>query len=55
MSPYNDGYTQWALKQEMYEIKFLLEEMIKRQPKFNGEEEWLVEQEKKHMWSQLKT
>ena len=53
-SPYNDGYVQWSIKQELYEIKWLLEEMLKRQPTFNNEEEWLDEQKKKHMWSELK-
>jgi hypothetical protein len=53
-SPYNDGWTAWQTKQELYEIKFLLEEMLKRQPDFGGEDEWLVEQSKKHMWSELK-
>jgi hypothetical protein len=53
-SPYNDGYTSWQTKQELYEIKFLLEEMLKRQPSFSGEDEWLEEQHKKQMWSELK-
>lgn len=53
-SPYNDGYTSWQSKQELYEIKFLLEEMIKRQPTFSGEDEWLIEQHKKQVWSELK-
>jgi hypothetical protein len=53
-SPYNDGYTSWQSKQELYEIKFLLEEMLKRQPTFSGEDEWLIEQHKKQVWSELK-
>ena len=53
-SPYNDGWTSWELKKELYEIKFLLDEMIKRQPTFTDEEKWLEEQHKKHMWSELK-
>lgn len=53
-SPYNDGWTAWQSKQELYEIKFLLEEMLKRQPTFTGEEEWLTEQNKKQVWSELK-
>ena len=53
-SPYNDGYTTWELKKELYDIKWLLEEMLKRQPTFSDEEEWLEEQSKKQMWSELK-
>lgn len=53
-SPYNDGFVGWATKQELYQIKFLLDEILKQQPTFSGEEEWLEEQHKKHMWSELK-
>ena len=31
-SAYNDGYIQWGLKKELYDIKWLLDEMLKRQP-----------------------
>lgn len=53
-SAYNDGFTQWQLKKELYEIKWLLDECLKRQTTFSGEEEWLEEQHKKQMWSELK-
>jgi len=53
-SPYNDGYTSWETKKELYQIKFLLDEMLKQQPDFSGEEEWLEEQQKKQIWSELK-
>jgi len=53
-SPYNDGYVSWGMKQELYEIKFLLDEILKREPTFAGEAEWLEEQSKKQMWSELK-
>ena len=53
-SPYNDGFVQFGLKKELYEIKWLLDEMFKRQPSFSGEDEWLQEQYKKHMWAELK-
>lgn len=53
-SPYNDGFVQWELKKELYDIKWLLDEMLKRQPTFTDEEEWLEEQEKKKVWSELK-
>ena len=53
-STYNDGFTQWEIKKELYQIKWLLDEMMKRQPTFSGEEEWLEEQDKKRVWSELK-
>jgi hypothetical protein len=53
-SAYNDGWTAFGVKQNLYEIKFLLDEILKRQPTFVGEEEWLTEQHKKQMWSELK-
>jgi hypothetical protein len=53
-STYNDGWTSWELKKELYEIKWLLDECIKRQPTFSDEEEWLEAQHKKQMWSELK-
>jgi hypothetical protein len=53
-STYNDGFTQFEIKKNLHEIKWLLDEMLKRQPTFSGEEEWLEEQNKKHVWSELK-
>jgi hypothetical protein len=42
--PRMDGFTTWARKQNLYELKFYLEEMIKRCPKYAPEDEWLEEQ-----------
>ena len=53
-SPYNDGFVTWGLKKEFYEIKWLIDECIRSQPTFTGEEEWLEEQDKKRVWSELK-
>jgi hypothetical protein len=53
-SPYSDGFSAWYTKQELYEIKFVLDEVIKQCPEFTGEPEWLEEQHKKQMWSELK-
>lgn len=53
-SPYNEGFTSWELKKELYDIKWLLDEMLKRQPTFSGEEQWLEEQDKRKVWSELK-
>jgi len=37
----NDGYTQFAIKKDLMEIKFLLEDLLENSPTFVGEEEWL--------------
>lgn len=39
----NDGYTQFAIKKDLMEIKFLLEDLLETCPTFVGEEEWLHE------------
>lgn len=53
-SRYNDGYTSWALKQDLYLIKFLLDDVLNNSCKFSDEEKWLEEQDKKKMWKELK-
>lgn len=53
-SPYNDGYTGWALKQELYTIKYFLDEALSSLPEFNDEEEFLEDLHKKKMWKKLK-
>ena len=49
MSPYNDGFTAFYTKQDLYRIKWIAEDALKRCPTFAGEEEWLREQEKKQV------
>lgn len=39
--PRNDGFTQFEIKKDLMEIKFLLEDLIETCPTFVGEEEWL--------------
>jgi hypothetical protein len=48
-SPYNDGYTAFYTKQDLYRIKWILEDALNRCPTFVGENEWLREQEKKQV------
>jgi len=42
-----DSYLQWGAKQDLYRLKWILEDALKRCPTFAPEEEWLREQEKK--------
>jgi hypothetical protein len=39
----NDGYTQFAIKKDLMEIKFLLDDLLETCPTFVGEEEWVHE------------
>lgn len=48
-SPYNDGFVAWGYKQDLYRIKSLIDDALKRCPTFADEEEWLREQEKKRV------
>lgn len=56
-STYNDGFSQWGCKQELYRVKFELDRMLDNSPKFHGEQEWLeeqtVEREKQQIWKAL--
>ena len=39
-SPYNDGYTSFACKHDLYLLKCWLDDQYQRLPKFQGEEKW---------------
>jgi hypothetical protein len=39
-SPYNDGFTSAACKQELYQLKCWLEDEYARLPTFYGEDKW---------------
>jgi hypothetical protein len=55
-SPYNDGYTQWHCKQDLYQIKQLVDQALARSPDFGDlEHQWLTEQEKKRIIKILKS
>ena len=51
--PRQDGFTTWPVKQELYEIKWMLDEIIKQCPTFSPEEEFLKEHEQKLLISVL--
>ena len=53
-SPYNEGFTSFDLKKELYELKFHIDLQLNSCPKFYGEKEWLTEQEKLHIIKLLK-
>lgn len=39
-SPYNDGFVASSIKQDLVQIKFILDDLIESCPKFTGEDEW---------------
>lgn len=39
-SPYNDGFTGMACKQELYQLKCWLEDAYDKLPNFEGEDKW---------------
>lgn len=54
-SPYNDGFTAFELKKDLYQLKQLLDTALAESPTFAGEEAWLTEQEKKRIINILKS
>ncbi len=50
----NDGYTQWFIKQDLYKIKWLIDEIIADSPAMVGEDEFLKERDQIKMWRTLK-
>lgn len=52
--PRMDGFVTWGYKQDLYRIKCILDDAIKKCPTFYGEEEWLREQEKTRVIKILK-
>ena len=53
--PYVTGWNNWPCKQDLYRVKFAVDEMLKNTGTFSGEEEWLLEQEQQQMWKILKS
>ena len=49
-----DGFVCWGAKQDLYRLKWLIEDAIKRCPHFSVEEEWVKEQEQKQLLDLLR-
>lgn len=52
-SPYNDGFTQFEIKKDLYKLKWLIDEILSESSTFVGEEEFLKENEQRKMWRTL--
>jgi hypothetical protein len=44
-----DSYLQWGAKQDLYRLKWIIEDALRRCPQFSIEPEWLREQEQKKL------
>ena len=52
--PYETGWNNWPCKQDLYRVKFAVDEMLKNTSGFAGEEEWLRKQEAERIVNILK-
>lgn len=54
-SAHNDGYVRWGVKQDLYLLKFMLDDVLENAPTFDKKEEtWLKEQSQAKMMQVLK-
>jgi len=54
-SSYNDGFTGWTVKQDLYQLYFHLQKVLKNGPDYGKlEKEWLEEHYKEEFWNELK-
>lgn len=51
--PNMTGWVNWPCKQDLYRVKFAVDEMLKKTSTFVGEEEWLEEHRKEQVWKAL--
>jgi hypothetical protein len=52
-SHYNDGFTAWHCKQDLLQVQYELENMLRDLPKFQGEDEYITQLEKQQVWRVL--
>lgn len=54
---YVTGWNNWPCKQDLYRVKFAVDELLRQTPEFLGETEWVAqqlnEQEKQRVWRAL--
>lgn len=43
ISPRTDGWTGWGIKQDLYEIKWKIDRILKNAPGYADEQKWLEE------------
>jgi hypothetical protein len=48
--PRMDGFVTWGCKQDLYTIKFILDDILENSPTYSVEKEWLEERAKEKTW-----
>ena len=51
--PRTTGYETWPIKQDLYKIKWAVDQALEKCPKFGPEQEFLEEHQKEVMWNAL--
>jgi hypothetical protein len=51
--PRMDGFVTWGCKQDLYRVKFALDEMLKKCPIYAPEAEFLEQHDKEQVWKKL--
>jgi hypothetical protein len=51
--PRMDGFVTWGCKQDLYRVKFALDEMLKKCPTYAPEPEFLEQHDKEQVWKKL--
>ena len=54
-TPYNDGRVAFGVKQELYQLKWQIDQALADCSTFAGEDEWLREQEQERIINILKS
>ena len=54
-TPYNDGWVAFGVKQELYQLKWQIDEALAACSTFTGEDQWLHEQEQERIINILKS
>lgn len=54
-NPRLDGFTTWTCKQDLYRIKWAVDEMLSKMSTYEGEKEFLEEHQKELVWKALKS
>lgn len=52
-SPYNDGFTAWKIKQDLYYLKWLIDDIMRHSPTFTDEDEFVKDHEKRIVFREL--
>jgi hypothetical protein len=51
--PHMTGWNQWPVKQDLYKLKWAVDQALAKCPEFVDEPEFLEEHEKEVMWKKL--